>query len=136
MNTEEKIAHLQMIQNVITRMANNSFLLKGWCLTIISALVAIVFTNPTKIKTLWIAMLATFVFWVLDTYFLRQERLFRKLYNHVRKTSNEKIDFSMCTDPFTKEKEVQYWRVILSETMWPLYLPIILAMILVYKYIV
>ena len=34
---EKKIKHLEMIQAVIVRMGNNSFLLKGWSVTLISA---------------------------------------------------------------------------------------------------
>jgi hypothetical protein len=34
---DKKISHLQMLQAVITRMAGNSFLLKGWSVTLVSA---------------------------------------------------------------------------------------------------
>jgi len=37
----EKIKHLEFIQNVITRMNTNSFQIKGWCIVIASALLAI-----------------------------------------------------------------------------------------------
>jgi hypothetical protein len=39
--TKEKIKHLEFIQNVITRMNKNSFQLKGWTVTIVSAILAI-----------------------------------------------------------------------------------------------
>ena len=35
-NIEIKIRHLEMIQAVITRMASNSFMLKGWAVTLIA----------------------------------------------------------------------------------------------------
>jgi len=35
---EAKLKHLEMIQDVIKRMASNSFLLKGWSLTLVVAL--------------------------------------------------------------------------------------------------
>lgn len=38
---ESKLKHLEMIQGVINRMASNSFLLKGWSVTLISALFAL-----------------------------------------------------------------------------------------------
>lgn len=31
---EYVVIHLQMIQNIIDRMGRNSFLIKGWCLTL------------------------------------------------------------------------------------------------------
>ena len=34
---ESKIAHLEMVQAVITRMAGNSFLIKGWSVTLVAA---------------------------------------------------------------------------------------------------
>ena len=38
---DNKIKLLEMIQSVITRMANNSFLLKGWAVTLVSAMFAL-----------------------------------------------------------------------------------------------
>jgi hypothetical protein len=38
---DAQIAHLQMIQAVITRMGSNSFLLKGWSVTLVAALFAL-----------------------------------------------------------------------------------------------
>ena len=42
------------------------------------------------------------MFWALDAYFLRQERLFRKLWDRAREP-DAKIDFSMDTRPFNDE---------------------------------
>ena len=36
-----KLEHLKMLQAVITRMASNSFMVKGWCITLVSALLAL-----------------------------------------------------------------------------------------------
>ena len=52
---------------------------------------------------LYVAFLPILMFWSLDGYFLRQERLFRKLYNHTCTLKNEKIDFLMDTSGFQKE---------------------------------
>jgi hypothetical protein len=41
MNLEPKIAHLGFIQGVITRMGSNSFLLKGWSITLVAAIFAL-----------------------------------------------------------------------------------------------
>ena len=40
------------------------------------------------------------MFWALDRYLLRQERLFRKTHNHVRMAEGDSFDFSMNTQPF------------------------------------
>ncbi len=93
---ETKIKHLELTQGVINRMANNSFLLKGWSVTLVSALFALAAkdSNPFFV---YIAYFPCLTFWSLDGYFLRQERLFRKLYQAVAEKEESKIDFSMDT---------------------------------------
>jgi hypothetical protein len=107
---ENKRLHLEMIQGVITRMANNSFLLKGWSITLISALLALTTIKPV------IALLPAFMFWLLDGYFLHQERLYRKLYDAVRIKNENDIDFSMNTLPFINLVD-NWFQVTLSKTL-------------------
>ena len=99
MNT--KAVHLQMVQAAITRMAGNSFLIKGWSVTLIAALFALAAANTNELF-IYLAYFPTFMFWALDAHFLRQERLFRKLYDHIRTSDAISVDFSMDTQPFTQ----------------------------------
>ena len=103
---EGKLVHLEMIQAVITRMAGNSFLLKGWSVTLISALFALA-ASDSNLMFVYLAYFPAFTFWMLDAYFLRQERLFRKLYDHVTHLSASEVDYSMNTSPFDPEVEQQ-----------------------------
>lgn len=91
---ERKIKHLEFIQTNIERMSKNSFLIKGWGLTLVVALLTVAEKN-TNARYVLIAYATTLVFWLLDGYFLSQERLFRALYNEIRTRSEENIDFSM-----------------------------------------
>ncbi|MBS1786465.1 MAG: hypothetical protein JST85_02010 [Acidobacteria bacterium] len=93
--SSSKLEHLKMLQAVITRMAGNSFLIKGWCVTLVSALIALS-AKDAKYMVL-VAFLPVLMFWWLDAFFLRQERLFRKLYDHVRENGEDESDFSMNT---------------------------------------
>lgn len=104
---EAKIAHIQMIQGVINRMAGNSFLIKGWSVTLVAALFALAAVNSNPLFV-YLAYFPCFSFWALDAYFLRQERLFRKLYDHVRELLTTDIDFSMDTSPFDADVESQF----------------------------
>ena len=97
---ENKVAHLEMIQRVITRMASNSFLIKRWSVTLVAALFALTAVNMNVLFTC-LAFFPIFMFWALDAYFLRQDRLFGKLYDHVR--LSDRIDFSMDTRPFEEQ---------------------------------
>ena len=104
--TREK--HLELIQGVINRMASNSFQLKGWSVVLVSALFALA-ASGSNVEFVYLAFLPAVAFWVLDGYFLRQERLYRKLYDAVRKASDDKSDFSM--NAYTYKKEVSSWPV-------------------------
>jgi hypothetical protein len=80
----ERIKHMEMIQAVVTRLAGNSFLIKGWAITVTGTFLgfAIDRSHPGLAAA---AFLPAVIFWLLDTYYLRAERLFRELYNEVRK---------------------------------------------------
>ncbi len=90
-----KLEHLKLLQAVITRMASNSFMVKGWCVTLVSALLALSAKDARFM--VFVAYLPVLMFWWLDAFFLHQERLFRELYDHVREKSGEASDFSMKT---------------------------------------
>jgi hypothetical protein len=112
---EKKQSHLEMIQGVVNRLSHNSFLLKGWSVVLISAFFALA-ANNTKVFFIYLACFPAIAFWILDGYFLHQERLFRALYNHVRVLKEEQIDFSM--DTTNMNKEVDTWlRIIFSKTL-------------------
>lgn len=93
---ESKIKHLEMIQGVINRMGQCSFLLKGWSVILISALFALA-ANKSNILFIYLAFFPAIAFWGLDGYYLYQERLFRNLYDKVKNMDTDKIDFSMDT---------------------------------------
>ncbi|MDA8256924.1 MAG: hypothetical protein M0Z99_15060 [Betaproteobacteria bacterium] len=79
---DKTIAHLGFIQGIITRMGTNSFLLKGWSVTLVAAMFALAVKDADK-RFMLISYFPIFVFWALDGFFLHQEKLFRKLYEKV-----------------------------------------------------
>lgn len=126
---EKKIAHLNIVQGVINRMAGNSFHLKGWSVLLVSALFALA-SKDAHLAFVYLAYFPSVVFWGLDGYFLRQERLFRELYDHVRSLPDAEIDFSMNTKPFVKD--VDSWvSVTTSKTLLPFHGIILFAITLV-----
>ena len=95
MNGMEKVVkHLEMTQAVINRLGSNSFQLKGWSMTLIVAAMVLIarydLQNPTIILAFILPILG---FWILDGYFLWQERLFREVYDEIRQ--QEATDFKM-----------------------------------------
>jgi len=102
MKNDEKIKHLEFIQGVINRLANNSFLIKGWFITIVLAGLSF-YLSQKKLAALPILLIATLIFWFLDSYYLRQEKLFRKLYDDV---VEEKIKPIFSMNVFNYRKDV------------------------------
>ena len=91
---EKKLKHLELVQGVITRMAGNSFMLKGWAVTLAAAIFALSAKDAEKSYFI-VAYIPIIVFWLLDSYYLQQERLYRSLYDKVRETDESRIDFSL-----------------------------------------
>lgn len=137
--TDEKIKHLEFIQNVITRMNTNSFQIKGWNIIIVSAFLA-VFASTKNIYFLLSAIVPSSIFWFLDSYYLLQERKFRGLYNDVvgvsKNPQNIKL-FAMRPDLYTKDIDNKYsfWNVFWSTTIWKMYLSIIILLLVFYAYL-
>ena len=125
---ENKRKHLEFIQGVINRMARNSFFLKGWTITLVAALFAFFLKEGSQCHV-FVAFFPVAVFWILDGYFLSQERLFRALYDHVRKLKESEIDFSMNTNEYRKDKRNGWVCSMFSSTLLLFYLPMVTIML-------
>ena len=92
--TEKVVKHLEMTQAVINRLGRNSFLLKSWSMTIlVAAMVLIARENLQNSYFVLVLFLPIVGFWILDGYFLWQERLFRYVYDDIREQTD--TDFKM-----------------------------------------
>lgn len=100
MATDPNDKHLALVQGVVNRLAGNSFALKGWSVTLVSALLALA-AKDAGTRLVAIALLPTLTFWGLDGYFLAQERLFRSLYVPLIDPNDQVPAFSMKTEPLT-----------------------------------
>lgn len=114
--TDAQVKHLEFIQSVIARLATNSFLAKGWAITVAGALYgfAVSHLNP------WIALLGVVpavAFWWLDGYFLRAERLFRLLYDDARRPGTKVELFSMNVSPYQSDRHCSWRATIFSPTL-------------------
>jgi hypothetical protein len=112
---KDRVKDLDFVQKAVARMADHSFLLKGWTATIAVALSALAIKDSNR----WFAVLTLFpslTFWGLDAYYLRQERLFQNLYDELRKLSDEEYEnadlFSMRKSDHSRD--VASW----LRTLW------------------
>ena len=132
---EKKLKHLEFLQGVINRMANCSFLLKGWSVIIVAALLALSTATQEKIALISISFIPVIVFWILDGYYLWQERLFRAVYNAVRKKDEKEIDFEMNPMDFVGGRNT-WFSTIFSKTIVLFYLSLMITMTFVAMYLI
>lgn len=116
---EAKLKHLEFIQNVITRMNANSFLIKGWAITLVSALFALA-AKDANINYVLISYIVIPVFWVLDGFYISRERQYRDLYRDVAKKTENDVNFNMDASSYNKGDRT-WISGIFSKTLWPFY---------------
>lgn len=133
---ENQIAYLGFIQNTITRMGQNSFQSKSWCITIVAALAAILFnhskdgqqSSPCVVGM--VGILSVLLFCSLDSYYLYLERGYRRLYNIAAGLVDDRTckPFDMVI-PQECRGFGNYMRAVSSVAIRFFYLPIIVAMV-------
>jgi hypothetical protein len=116
---DNKLKHLEFIQNIITRMNSNSFMLKAWTISLISALFALA-ANDANMNYVLVSYIASPVFWILDGFYISQERQYRDLYSDVAKKGQNEIDFSLDATDYNKGRN-NWVSGIISKTLIPFY---------------
>jgi hypothetical protein len=132
---ENRVKHMEIIQAVIARLAGNSFLIKGWALTLTGAFLGFA-VNRNDSGLAATALLPIVVFWFLDMYYLRTERLFRALYDRVRTDPAVEPFFMAATDKTKFASDLprgtaSWWRTFWRLTLSLYYGPLIAATVLV-----
>jgi len=87
-NGDAIIKSMDYCQDVVKRMASNAFKLKSWFLVTFSALFTYFAKSESKVIADLIWTLPMFMFVALDAYYLKQERIFRFIYNDFRDVFN------------------------------------------------
>lgn len=89
-----RIRHLELVQGVIGRLGTSSFLIKGWAVTVSGALYAFT-ANRLDWPLALASLFPVLPFWFLDAFFLQRERLYRLLYDDIRRPGDVVEPFSM-----------------------------------------
>ena len=116
---------IDLIQGVINRMANNSFLLKGWLISLIAVVLALAKDSLVSCDLKLILFILCFpiiIFWYLDAFFLHREKCYRELYDWViknRMISNENL-YSLDFRPHQKNVK-SIFKIMFSQTLFPFY---------------
>lgn len=137
-----RIKHLEMIQAVIGRLGNDSFLIKGWAVTVTGAFLGFA-VESANWRLSVASVVPTLLFWGLDTSYLRSERLFRTLYDHVRTGACDHDPFFMGAttlgfierlkkETSASDKHISSWkRTFCSQTLKGFYLTIVASALVV-----
>lgn len=121
-NTELKARHLEMIQRVISRMASNSFMLKGWAITLAAGVFALSAKDSNNLYFL-IAYVPIILFWFLDSLYLQMERQFKVLYKDVADSKTHDATFKMERPKPNLEQQTCYMQSLMSRTEVAFYAP-------------
>ena len=127
---ENKIKFLEIIQNLIMRMATNSFILKGWAVTLVAGTFALSNKESDNLFFL-ISYIPIILFWFLDSYYLQLERKYRSLYNNTLEKSDNEIDFKITVLPSNAEDNTCFYQSVFSCTEIGFYLPMALLIAII-----
>ena len=119
---EQQVKHLEMIQAVITRMAGNGFLLKGWNVTLAAATIALT-AKDNRPQLAALVIIPILIFWGLDSYYPALEKRFRDLHNAVANQPDPQ--FRMQPD---RVDAALWWKCMWRPAVWLVHLvPLLLA---------
>jgi hypothetical protein len=125
------LAHLSMLQAVVTRLAGNSAQCKTWCVAIVSALFGLAGAAKSD-RIAAAAIIPIVVFGLVDAAYLANEKAYRDLYNAVagkiRSGNYTLIDFADLGAPIDAG---HYIAALLSWSVWPVYLGLFVAYLIV-----
>lgn len=130
--TEDQRKYFELLQAIVARLAGNSFSIKGWAVGLVAVLggFAAKDSDPRIVFGLWLPALC---FWGLDAYYLRQERLFRALYNAASAPGSTITAYSMNVKPYETQIP-SVVRVAFSRTILWLHMPILIFVLTLSSY--
>lgn len=126
---DDRLKYFEMIQAATSRMAANSFLLKGWSVTLTTAILGLAVKDAKPSVTL-VAIVPTLILGGLDAYYLALERSFRRLWTTAVAEPKDAPSFMMSPGPVTLKA---WWEAIRRPAVWSLHLPLCLAAVLSYR---
>lgn len=80
--TDDERKNLEFLQNIIARLAGNSFQIKGWSVALGSLIIGFT-AKDAQSQYAIVALLPVLAFWGLDGFYLALETLYRQRFNLV-----------------------------------------------------
>lgn len=134
-----KLKHLDMIEAIIERMAKNCFQLKGWTMTLVTAVAALASQGSDR-RFIILTFIPILGFWILDSFYLQQERKYRLLYKNVAAKLEGDIDFNLdnglATGTASEMERLCFFKCMFSVTelcFYPLIAVALIALVVILK---
>lgn len=145
---------LDIVLGIISQMKDNSFKVKSWMISIFGAILAFsssdffVAADSIKHFPIWsipaLLIVVVFIFWYLDAFFLKTEKLYRAVYNWNVKYRKQTDKYLYDVAIFKREVNNKTYElsknvpnlflIMFSKTLVPFYaIPMLLAIILLCK---
>lgn len=116
-----RLKYLGIIQSVVTRMAANEFTTRKWSVALGSALIGWTVSRNAYPKHALVAAIPSSCFWLLDAYYLSQERCFRYIFERECAISTEPARLSLVTSWGL----LDWIRAVAAPAVWLVHLPVI-----------
>lgn len=127
MNSDQ-LKYLDILQNTITRMAENSAKIKNWFIISTGGLLSIFFTQDTQDDNLLlITGVIALLFYFSDTFYLMLEKSFRKKFENFINDPNEKL-FDMNIKKYKNFKT--FIKAFRSFSMLPYWMSIVIIILI------
>lgn len=120
--TPDRVKHLEMLQAVIGRMANEAALVRGWALTVTAAFYGFA-AKSLNWRIAAVGFLPVVLFWWLNVYYLWSEQKYRCLYGRAADPSSTVPLFSMDAS----QEDAPVWKAVASRVVWPFYSVMVLV---------
>ena len=125
---------IDLIQNCINRMSKNAFVIKGWTISLLAVVLALTADRLNPLFLFCSVFIPILCFWYLDAFFLRTEKMYRKMYERVlkdRKSDNYEFQYDLNPKRFEKEVDT-LCKVMFSKTLRVFYgIPLIVVLVVI-----
>ncbi len=129
--------HIQTLQGIISRLANNSAQCKTWCVTLVSALLVLAI-DKGETTAIGIAVIPCVLLCFLDTYYLSLERDFRNVFKDfvdklgMGELTDEAV-FKIAPDRGFKHRCNALGNSVASLSIWPFYGALLAVVIILWR---
>lgn len=136
------LKEIDLIQSCINRMAQNSFMVKGWAISLVAVVLALLPEAFDLTGLCLIGIVATVCFWYLDAFFLRTEKLYRWKYDWILSKRLTCKEYCYDLNPYNEKmwianknespkKIPKIVAMMFTKTLIPIYLPLLVLSIVV-----